>query len=1490
MERWTAMESNMGVPNLVAPKVEIDVVNDVGGKIGFLPNEGLGNVVGSIDVNDVGSRIGFFANQGLGNVVGNIDVNDVGSKIGFFANEALGNVVGNTNLFGEITGLYEGPGDLGGVSNGEVGFVNSVKVEELGKDESAAFNGILYEGPGKLGGVSNEEVGFVNSVKVEELEKDESALNGILYEGPGDLGDVSNEEVGFVNSVKVEELEEDGSARNGIPSGRKLEVCEDSMSFYVDFPGYLRENSSTAKRAACSEEIGDEEMAGLIGNFCIGDIVWIRRKSNSWWPGKIYDPLDALKYDVKSAQKNCLLVGGFGGEGVAWCLPSQLKRFHENFDEMVGENREMSFLLAISEAVHEAGKCFKSAVTCSSENSKPTNGEFPCTEAQVQQQKKDKDLLETFGGENSKPTNGELPCTEAQVQQQKKDKHLLGTFGGENSKPTNGEFPCTEAQVQQQKNDKDLLETFGGENSKPTAGELPCTEAQVQQEKKDKDLHLLETFGGENSKPTGGELPCIGAQVQQQKKDKDLIETFGGENSKPTDGELPCTEAQIQQQKKDKDLIETVGGDLNTTENNCRGKFHEGNVVPNDPASNFRKSKKKISKIEVESRDVSLSASLSQKETDILLSPATAENFELRERKKSKYLMYPYVNLENKGLRNEIEASKAQEAESEKTVLGSSVSKSSGKRVQKKWFRKLKSDSDVSSNPKLINASAVDLLSELCFTAVDCQYPNEQKDFDIIEWFFSKFRTSVYQDKSISEMQCKSVPGTGSSNEALPQNDSQETSQTLQDIQAAQKMQKKKNKKKEALPQNDSQETCQTLQDIKAAEKMQKKKNKKKDNSAKSKSESVHGISDVNINIATDDGILVKDSEIGPPTPSGKPTPKKKKKQGKASRDMQNNQLIGIPDLNGNGITGNFSVADSECMGRVGNEQNEMEMKAGLADAILSNAIPGVSLVDLQVPEPISLDAVSEHSKQEGVSARLPASNPGEASTIAEPAKKRRRRTKEKPVGGMPDIKNYDTVSEHSKKEGLSASLPASNPGESSTTAQPEKKRRRRKEKPIGGMPDIKNCDTVSEHSKEGLSASLPTSNLGEAGTTAQPEKKRRRRKERPIGGMPDIKNYGTVFEPGKEGLSASLPASVFEHSMERLSASLPVSVIEHSKEGPSASLPVSVVEHSKEGLSASLPVSVVEHSKEGPSASLPVSVVEHSKEGLSASLPVSVVEHSKEGLSASLPVSVVEHGKEGLSASLPASNPGEPSTTAQPEKKRRRRTKKAIGGMPDINNCVTVSEHSKEGLSAGLPASNPGEPSTMPQPAKKRRRWSKKNLMGGMPDMQMNIRTNGEASRTALLLMFAPGVSVPSKEVLLSTFCRFGLIREEEVLLSEDAGTAQVVFVKGSDAAEAAKSLEISKPFGATLVNHRLVLLSAPSSTSRFAGVGRPAKSNLSLPIPNPVETPPVDLMRQNLEMMTSVLEKSGDHLSPDMRAQLESEIKGLLKKMSSLPPPSST
>ncbi|KAI3820759.1 hypothetical protein L1987_08307 [Smallanthus sonchifolius] len=96
------------------------------------------------------------------------------------------------------------------------------------------------------------------------------------------------------------------------------------------------------------------------------------------------------------------------------------------------------------------------------------------------------------------------------------------------------------------------------------------------------------------------------------------------------------------------------------------------------------------------------------------------------------------------------------------------------------------------------------------------------------------------------------------------------------------------------------------------------------------------------------------------------------------------------------------------------------------------------------------------------------------------------------------------------------------------------------------------------------------------------------------------------------------------------------------------------------------------------------------------------------------------------------------------------------------------------------------------------------------------------------------------------------------------------------STAGEAIHRLETDRPFGPALLSYRVHHLYNVQSA-----VQTKSPVNVSLEM-----KPPQDLgvLRKNLEMMNLMLEKSGDGLSPEMRGRLESEIKGLMKKVSAM------
>ncbi|CAN7021977.1 unnamed protein product [Brassica rapa subsp. trilocularis] len=218
-------------------------------------------------------------------------------------------------------------------------------------------------------------------------------------------------------------------------------------------------------------------------------------------------------------------------------------------------------------------------------------------------------------------------------------------------------------------------------------------------------------------------------------------------------------------------------------------------------------------------------------------------------------------------------------------------------------------------------------------------------------------------------------------------------------------------------------------------------------------------------------------------------------------------------------------------------------------------------------------------------------------------------------------------------------------------------------------------------------------------------------------------------------------------------------------------------------------------------------------------------------------------------------------------EKKKRGRKRKnpeaahATNGIPDLNGTT------KE------PASVPPQA----EPTQRRKRRKKEE----MP----NRSTRGI---TVLVLKFSSKESMPSKDDLTSTFSAFGPLDASETHVYEELSGAEVAFVSSGDAVEAVKSLDKANPFGENLESFRLQ--QKLINVYRNIAPRMPEISHVS-PLQKPKNAPiSVESMKQNLMMMTSMLDKSGDHLSRETKAKLKSDISTLLEKISSMPSSSSS
>ncbi|XP_054818484.1 uncharacterized protein LOC129318015 isoform X2 [Prosopis cineraria] len=164
------------------------------------------------------------------------------------------------------------------------------------------------------------------------------------------------------------------------------------------------------------------------------------------------------------------------------------------------------------------------------------------------------------------------------------------------------------------------------------------------------------------------------------------------------------------------------------------------------------------------------------------------ETFDSRERKKSRYLSYPYTNMGpgHKGLPVKTEDSETPSHSHQ--IEGSSVAnnrskrscttaKSSTKKLRSKWCRKHIRWSAMSSGREFGKASSSELLSGLYSKALDCNFPCKNRKSDLVEWFFSAFRLSTFRDEAelaaILENRKSGNSGTPVRNDSLSVNGEQ---------------------------------------------------------------------------------------------------------------------------------------------------------------------------------------------------------------------------------------------------------------------------------------------------------------------------------------------------------------------------------------------------------------------------------------------------------------------------------------------------------------------------------------------------------------------------------------------------------------------------------------------------------------------------------------------------------------------------------------------
>ncbi|XP_057951732.1 uncharacterized protein LOC131146273 [Malania oleifera] len=1282
----------------------------------------------------------------------------------------------------------------------------------------------------------------------------------------GGLIPSGNKEIGVENAgIEVGREEDDASSLKLVDSAQKLEVFGDGISLVVEVygpPAGLVPNDEAKCLGLMAEEneakeCGKEEMEEVPGNqeckFSVGDIVWIKTKTDSWWPAKIYDPLNAPKYSVVHPDKDRFLVGYFGNGNFAWSRPFQLKPFNEDFIQLSKQSNSKNFVAAVEKAVNEIGRRVKVEMTCA------------C-------------ILKGSQAAHA----GELAGT----------AEIKGAISAPERK--HGELFVTQFEPA---NFLVRLKFFAQAVSMPTMLELSVVQSHLSafysaQGHSQLPIHLLRgTADAENRfrdklLEKGNMEDQIGSRIALEAKESSLCTPARTGHVKsrrvPSQERSGVSRDVVLKRKHRKNLFKPSA---------FRVGVAEEETISSKMPLNFRK-KKRFKDFKVghgsniaEGLGGCKLTSSSKEDADISIFPTTKESkvsslgdgddgaegkiekgFESRERKKSKYLSPPYINI-SFGRKNskdsETEDPKAaQEGSDINSAAGQDsesppIAKYSGMKKKKWWQRFLTTFDDQEE----ANASSAELLRELHFAALDCLYPSENRHFDSIERFFSRFRSSLYGDSLYYVMYGKHKFGQ---TEALA-SEPRSVGVNLQEIQhpsAASKSEPKKRKKKAlAMLQNSKVELALSIPSAVAnnpkpgsgginlqesqrpspASKSEPKKRKKKAIATSENSKASVSMLGAVANNSIPSSVGINLLEIQHPSSPRKAEPKKRRKKKAMIMSDNSRAELGVSMPN---VVANNSKPGSE---RKKRKKKAMAMSENSKDVVANNSTPGWS------------GKGKEKSAAELFSTKLDIGIPyvsGNVSTTGLFGKNQQ---------GM-DHPSQNVMPELTKKKKEGKNSVGSN----STFAT--------------GLLDVSGNITTNS------SFIIDFQGMGCVAFGETSEQKRKKKEgstpkqlQPNVGGIPDLN--------GNSDIAGSVVEDVQFMGFVAPKGKL-VPKKRKTKEGASECL--------EGGVAAGIPEMNGSHVEQssmiGSPEGTPVMNNQERKEEAT-----SVCLNAK--LTAGLP-NVNEIAAKPSSLVNDSMNFRPFSTDGKPEPKKRKRKEKASAGhqktkpttgIPDLNG-------NSEELGPLGPEMNILSPDTKAGLKRRRkRRESTSQRLGKkvarIPEISSNynkVAANGEALGTTLLLTFGPGFPMPSKEVLLGTFCIFGALKESETQVLKDSGTAQIVFFRSSDAVNAFRSLEKSSPFGPALVNYRLHNHSAASGALEpdrslrlppgfgLEGITNPAKPpGLNSPVG---EVPPLFLVRQNLEMMTSMLEKSGDNLSPEMRAKLESEIKGLLKKVSTM------
>ncbi|PQQ15788.1 serine/threonine-protein kinase ATM [Prunus yedoensis var. nudiflora] len=651
-----------------------------------------------------------------------------------------------------LGGTQPGPGGSGRESS--VGDVGSSRVGEVVKTQVVEPKSSTERSFGDLNvGLSDtEEGGLVESSllklrggegSVEKLEsfssKEKKAVTDATMAMAGVNGGVEE------NGSSSDEFEENQDGKHEIIEGKtgvNGERAEENDSFLDEI-----EEDSDGK-PEITEDMGDEGH-----DFSVGDFVWGKIKSHPWWPAQICDPSDASDYAVKLKYKDRLLVAYFGDGTFAWCHPSQLKPFEENFQEMSKQSSSKAFVNAVQQAVDEIGRLVKLKMSCGCVKKANLLAELKhaaqvTSVSSVLELTVLKSCLSAFyfskGGYQLPVFCEAQPIPGLEDDEKAVEVPVQGPFEDWLSSPGGAKTGQTD-QIFSRSSPKILEDRQYQRRKQKSIADLMEGDDDIQV--KTKDGGIMANEGAVSEKP-------------EQKKRK---------GSESHDESNLVSDVVKRKLRLSKSPTSTLTKKIMSVENDCSGSKEESKkgrlsrrrkkdesfgMDSNDGKMKEEAGDSPLSR-DGELRSGGLQSDMKDQIDDRPLS---------RERKKSKYLSPPFTNLNMlKRMRDiEIESEVSSETQlgerAASNLIGSPhMLNCCTETLKKKQSTELSpkapaEDEEKSIDPMKTNASASLVLSELRSAALNPSYPIKRKSFEIFRDFMAIFRDSIYRNGSNYEL------------------------------------------------------------------------------------------------------------------------------------------------------------------------------------------------------------------------------------------------------------------------------------------------------------------------------------------------------------------------------------------------------------------------------------------------------------------------------------------------------------------------------------------------------------------------------------------------------------------------------------------------------------------------------------------------------------------------------------------------------------------